>query len=84
MAETRSSPRNRHRSATLPAKHREDLIDALLCAWTASLRAPHGLDRCQVLGLPAKTIDEPMATIIAPARPRPAPTPNHFIPLSGR
>ena len=65
-------------------KHREDLIDALLCAWTASLWARHGLDRCQVLGLPAKTTDEPMATITAPARPRPAPAPNHLIPLSGR
>lgn len=31
-------------------KHREDLIDALLCAWTASLWARHGLTRCQVLG----------------------------------
>jgi predicted RNase H-like nuclease len=27
-------------------KHREDLIDALLCAWTALLWARHGLDRC--------------------------------------
>ncbi len=34
-------------------KHREDLIDALLCAWTAALWARHGVDRCQVLGLPA-------------------------------
>jgi predicted RNase H-like nuclease len=51
-------------------KHREDLIDALLCAWTASLWASHGFDRCQVLGLPA---DEPAATIIAPARPEQRP-----------
>lgn len=50
-------------------KHREDLIDALLCAWTASLWAHHGLDRCQVLGLPARPADEPAATIIVPARP---------------
>jgi predicted RNase H-like nuclease len=84
MTETRSSPRNRHRSANAAYKHREDLIDALLCAWTASLRARHGLDRCQVLGLPAKTTDEPIATIIAPVRPRPAPTLNHLIPLSGK
>ena len=50
-------------------KHREDLIDALLCAWTASLWERHGLDRCQVLGLPANPKHEPAATIIAPARP---------------
>ena len=35
-------------------KHREDLIDALLCAGTASLWAPHGSGRCQVPGLPTK------------------------------
>ncbi len=50
-------------------KHREDLIDALLCAWTASLWARHSLDRCQVLGLPAEPAGEPAATIIVPARP---------------
>ena len=50
-------------------KHREDLIDALLCAWSASLWARHGLDRCQVLGLPAEPASNPIATIIAPARP---------------
>jgi predicted RNase H-like nuclease len=55
-------------------KHREDLIDALLCAWTAALWARHGLDRCQVLGLPADPAapavpTTPAATIIAPARP---------------
>jgi len=50
-------------------KHREDLIDALLCAWTAAFWARHGLDRCQVLG-PAATADaSPAATIIVPARP---------------
>jgi predicted RNase H-like nuclease len=43
-------------------KHREDLIDALLAAWTARLWAGHGFARCQVLG-------DPPATIIAPARP---------------
>jgi predicted RNase H-like nuclease len=55
-------------------KHREDLIDGLLCAWTASLWARRGLDRCQVLGLPARPAEtvpgEPAATIIVPARPR--------------
>lgn len=54
-------------------KHREDLIDALLCAWTAALWVRHGLRRCQVLGLPddaaAGTAAAPAATIIVPARP---------------
>jgi predicted RNase H-like nuclease len=54
-------------------KHREDLIDALLCAWTAALWVRHGLRRCQVLGLPdgaaAGTAVTPAATIIVPARP---------------
>jgi predicted RNase H-like nuclease len=50
-------------------KHREDLIDALLCAWTAALWARHGHARCQVLGLAAETASEPAATIIVPARP---------------
>jgi predicted RNase H-like nuclease len=54
-------------------KHREDLIDALLCAWTAALWVRHGLHRCQVLGLPdhaaAGTAAAPAATIIVPARP---------------
>lgn len=50
-------------------KHREDLIDALLCAWTASLWARHGLTRCQVLGLHGSLSTGPAATIIAPARP---------------
>jgi len=50
-------------------KHREDLIDALLCAWTASLWTRHGFDRCQVLGLPANPTGDPAATMIVPARP---------------
>jgi predicted RNase H-like nuclease len=49
-------------------KHREDLIDALLCAWTASLWARHGFTRCQVLGLPDNATDDPAATMIVPAR----------------
>jgi predicted RNase H-like nuclease len=48
-------------------KHREDLIDASLCAWTASLWHRHGFDACQVLGTPGE-IERPAATIIAPAR----------------
>lgn len=50
-------------------KHREDLIDAALCAWTAALWARHGTARCQVLGLPTLDAAVPAATIIAPARP---------------
>jgi predicted RNase H-like nuclease len=58
-------------------KHREDLIDAVLSAWTASLWWHHGHTRSQVLGW-----EDPVnaaglrGTIIAPARPeqrRPAP-----------
>ncbi len=48
-------------------KHREDLIDALLCAWTASLWSRHGGARVQVLGDPAAGLDS--ASIVAPARP---------------
>jgi predicted RNase H-like nuclease len=54
-------------------KHREDLIDALLCAWTASLWVRHSFDRCQVLGLPADPTSEPAATMIVPARPEQRP-----------
>jgi predicted RNase H-like nuclease len=50
-------------------KHREDLIDALLCAWTAALWSRHGTDRCQVLGPIGSGTAEPVPTIIAPARP---------------
>jgi predicted RNase H-like nuclease len=51
-------------------KHREDLLDAALCAWTAALWAQFGLDRCQVLG-ESDTPDSAGRTpvIIAPARP---------------
>lgn len=51
-------------------KHREDLLDAALCAWTASLWSRHGLTRCQVLGLSAEPdADGRPSTIVAPARP---------------
>lgn len=51
-------------------KHREDLIDAALCAWTAAYWWRHGMRGCQVLGLEAGDADpELAATIIAPARP---------------
>lgn len=61
--------------ADVAYKHREDLIDGLLCAWTAALWARHGLARCQVLGPAARSAGAggadgvPAATIIAPARP---------------
>ncbi|WP_326719535.1 DUF429 domain-containing protein [Streptomyces sp. NBC_00243] len=50
-------------------KHREDLIDALLCAWTAALWSRHGPARCQVLGADSPVPPGRAATIIAPARP---------------
>lgn len=55
------------------AKHREDLLDAALCAWTGLLWLHHGLDRCQVLG-DGGDDDRgggggPPATVIAPCRP---------------
>ena len=49
-------------------KHREDLVDALICAWTGLLWIRHGFDRCQVLGLEGEP-PPPAATIIAPCRP---------------
>jgi predicted RNase H-like nuclease len=65
-------------------KHREDLIDALLCAWTASLRARHGFERCQVLGPPATPTGGPAATMIVPARPeqRRQPLPESALPAA--
>ncbi|MEW2397746.1 DUF429 domain-containing protein [Streptomyces sp. NPDC046862] len=50
-------------------KHREDLIDALLCAWTAALWSRHGFARCQVLGADDLAPPGRAPTIIAPARP---------------
>jgi predicted RNase H-like nuclease len=50
-----------------PYKHREDLVDAALCAWTASFWRRFGLERCQVLGA-APGVGRPAPTIIAPAR----------------
>lgn len=52
-------------------KHREDLIDACLAAWTAALWRRHGNSRCQVLGVNDQLVDGrgARATIIAPARP---------------
>ncbi len=52
-------------------KHREDLLDALLCAWTAAYWQRHGFERCQVLGPPLDgvTAGGPVGTMVAPARP---------------
>jgi predicted RNase H-like nuclease len=47
-------------------KHREDLIDAAICAWSGLLWLRFGFARCQVLG-PGD--ERPAPTIIAPARP---------------
>jgi predicted RNase H-like nuclease len=49
-------------------KHREDLIDAAIAAWTALLWSRHGFDRCQILG-PPDVNGKPGGTIIAPALP---------------
>jgi predicted RNase H-like nuclease len=53
--------------ADLSYKHREDLLDAALCAWTGLLWLRYGFARCQVLG--ADDLSEPTPTIIAPYRP---------------
>lgn len=59
-------------------KRREDLLDAVISAWTAAFWSRHGHARCQVLGIPSggAAVDVSLATIIAPARPeqtRPVP-----------
>ena len=52
-------------------KHREDLLDATLCAWTAALWHRFGPERTQVLGAETGETDARgrRATIVAPARP---------------
>lgn len=56
-------------------KHREDLLDGALCAWTAAFWDRHGDDRVQILGgdprLPADPLDEAgrKPVVVAPARP---------------
>jgi len=51
-------------------KHSEDLLDSVLCAWTAFLWHRHGTTSCQVLGREDELFDDEnkRATIIAPAR----------------
>jgi predicted RNase H-like nuclease len=51
-------------------KHREDLLDAVVCAWTAAIWHQRGAARTQVLG--ASSEPDPQGrrgTIVAPARP---------------
>ncbi|MEU9214501.1 hypothetical protein AB0D27_43215 [Streptomyces sp. NPDC048415] len=55
--------------ASADYQHREDLIDALLCAWTAAPWSRHGRKRCQVLGEESGVPSGTVATVIAPARP---------------
>lgn len=52
-------------------KQREDLLDAVICAWTAALWHMSGTTSCQVLGADDELLDDMgrRATIIAPARP---------------
>jgi predicted RNase H-like nuclease len=67
-----------------PYKHREDLIDALLSAWTASLWWHHGTERCQVLGANDAVSDSGhRATIIAPARPEQRRDPSYALLTAG-
>ncbi|MGU3409311.1 DUF429 domain-containing protein [Microbacterium sp. M1A1_1b] len=55
-------------------KHREDLLDGVLCAWTAAFWERHGDQRVQVLGadpgLPSDAVDElgRQPVVVAPAR----------------
>jgi predicted RNase H-like nuclease len=66
--ETRALIEQSSPQAEVAYKRREDLIDAVICAWTAAAWFRFGFERCQVLGLVAGHAD-PQATIIAPCRP---------------
>ncbi|WIB12345.1 hypothetical protein [Curtobacterium sp. MCPF17_052] len=56
-------------------KHREDLLDGVLCAWTASFWERHGDERVQVLGgdpgLPSDPLDGQgrLPALVAPRAP---------------
>ncbi|KQV24804.1 DUF429 domain-containing protein [Yonghaparkia sp. Root332] len=52
-------------------KHREELLDSVICAWTAALWHANGPERTQVLGADTGEVDARgrRATIVAPARP---------------
>ena len=54
-------------------KHREDLLDAAICAWTAAFWLWWGTARCQVLGMGDTCSGDHLATIIAPALPEQRP-----------
>lgn len=57
----------------LQYKHREDLLDAAIAAWTAALWDRFGTERCQVLGADSESDSAGrLATIIAPMRPEQA------------
>jgi len=49
-------------------KKREDLLDAVICAWSAALWHRYGPARCQVLGVPEDGSPVGNGTIIAPCR----------------
>ncbi|MDR6572515.1 putative RNase H-like nuclease [Curtobacterium sp. 320] len=67
-------------------KHREDLLDGALCAWTAAFWERHGDDRVQILGgdpcLPSDAVDEAgrRPVVVAPARPSQRPAPSSGVP----
>ena len=68
--ETKGLVENRSPARWRGYKLREDLLDAVICAWTAAYWQRHGLERSQVLGVPEQPgDDQALATIIAPARP---------------
>ena len=55
--------------ASVDHKHREDLLDAVLCAWTAAIWHSHGATRVQVLGADGpRDARGRLSTIVAPAR----------------
>jgi predicted RNase H-like nuclease len=51
-----------------PYKHREDLLDAIVCAWTGAYWARWAMEKCQVLGATDPLREGHRATIIAPSR----------------
>lgn len=65
---TRSLTKNSSPLQDAEYKHREDLLDAVICAWTALIWASWGRERCQVLGCDESAPDGLRATIVAPAR----------------
>ena len=57
-------------SKDIAYKHREDLLDAAICAWTAAIWTRHGLERSQLLGADdAPDLHGRRPVIIAPTRP---------------